>query len=85
LLRTGEIFCPKRHHPNPSELLGDVICTKKKKRSSAQRIDLSIELVNHPPKSRTQILKELYFYCKKNEREREREGRKKKEKRGYIG
>jgi hypothetical protein len=83
LLRTGEIFCPKRHHPNPSELLGDVICTKKKKRSSAQRIDLSIELVNHPPKSRTQILKELYFYCKKT-REREREREEKKKKKGVI-
>jgi hypothetical protein len=46
---------------------------------------LRIELVNHPPKSRTQILKEFYFYCKKTrERERERE-REKKEKIGYIG
>jgi hypothetical protein len=45
---------------------------------------LSIELVNHPPKSRTQILKEFYFYCKKTrEREREREEKRKKE--GYIG
>jgi hypothetical protein len=49
---------------------------------------LRIELVNHPPKSRTQILKEYYFYCKKarereRETERERE-RRRKEKKGIL-
>jgi len=43
---------------------------------------LRIELVNHPPKSRTQILREFYFYCKKT---RESGGGRGKEKKGYIG
>jgi hypothetical protein len=85
LLRTGDIFCPKRHHPDPSELLGDVISTKKKKKLKIKCTEdrLRIELVNHPPKNRTQILKEFHFYCKKTkERDTERE---RGEKKGCIG
>jgi hypothetical protein len=51
----------------------------KRKKIKCTKDRLRIELVNHPPKSRTQILKEFYFYCKKTrEREREREGKKRK-------